>query len=73
MAGTAMANMLYFYLTIQTSALFASSVTYIMPLVAVAWGVVDGEALSIYHVLCSGIILTGVWLVNAPRLKTARR
>jgi drug/metabolite transporter (DMT)-like permease len=73
MAGTAMANMLYFYLTIQTSALFASSVTYIMPLVAVAWGVFDGESLSIYHVLCSAIILTGVWLVNAPRLKTAKK
>ena len=63
-AGTAMANMLYFWLTQQTSALLASSVTYLMPIVAVLWGVYDKEPLQWGHVLFSGVILSGVWMVN---------
>lgn len=63
-AGTAMANMLYFWLTQQTSALLASSVTYLMPIVAVLWGVYDHEPLQWGHILFSAVILSGVWLVN---------
>ena len=63
-AGTAMANMLYFWLTQQTSAILASSVTYLMPVVAVLWGVYDHEPLQWGHILFSGVILSGVWLVN---------
>lgn len=62
--GTCIANMLYFWLTQQTGPLYASSVTYLMPLVATFWGLADGETLNILHFLCAGIILTGVWLVN---------
>ena len=64
LAGTAMANMLYFWLTQQTSALIASSVTYLMPLVAVMWGVMDHEVLNVFHLICALIILSGVWLVS---------
>jgi drug/metabolite transporter (DMT)-like permease len=68
--GTCVANMLYFWLTQQTSPLFASSVTYLMPLVAVGWGIGDGEHFGMFHILCALIILTGVWLVNKkPALK----
>jgi drug/metabolite transporter (DMT)-like permease len=59
-----MANMLYFWLTQQTSPLFASSVTYIMPMVAVAWGLDDGESFGALHLVCAGIVLIGVWLAN---------
>jgi drug/metabolite transporter (DMT)-like permease len=69
--GTAMANMLYFWLTKETSALFASSVTYLMPLVAVAWGLGDGEVLGILHLMCGLIILSGVWLVSYKKKSTA--
>ena len=62
--GTCMANMLYFWLTQQTSPLFASSVTYLMPMVAVGWGVEDGESLTAIHLMCGLVILAGVWLVN---------
>lgn len=64
LAGTALANILYFWLTQQTTALFASSVTYLMPLVAVGWGLVDHEILTVYHLLCGLLILAGVYLVN---------
>jgi len=56
--------MLYFWLTQQTSALIASSVTYLMPLVAVMWGVMDHEVLNVFHLICALIILSGVWLVS---------
>jgi drug/metabolite transporter (DMT)-like permease len=67
LAGTAVANVLYFWLTLKTSALFASSVTYIMPIVAVFWGLQDHEELNWIHGLYAFIILMGVWLVNKKR------
>ncbi len=63
--GTCVANMLYFWLTQQTSPLFASSVTYLMPLVAIGWGLADNEIVSLPHILCALIILTGVWLTSS--------
>jgi drug/metabolite transporter (DMT)-like permease len=62
--GTCMANMLYFWLTQQTTALFATSVTYIMPIVAVAWGILDGEHLHFGHILCGIVILSGIRLLT---------
>jgi len=47
-----------------TTPLFASSVTYVIPLFAVMWGVVDGEAFGILHIIWISIILLGVYLVN---------
>lgn len=62
--GTCIANMLYFWLTQQTSPLFASSVTYLMPVVAILWGVADGEMVGPGQIFCALIILTGVWLTS---------
>lgn len=62
--GTCMANMLYFWLTQETGPMFASSVTYLMPLVAVLWGLGDGERFGLPQMGCAAFILLGVWLVN---------
>jgi drug/metabolite transporter (DMT)-like permease len=56
--------MLYFWLTQQTGPMFASSVTYLMPIVAVFWGLGDGETLGLLHLAAAAFILLGVWLVN---------
>lgn len=64
LAGTAFANLIYYWLAVQTSALFAASVTYLMPVVAIFWGLQDKEVLSWKHAACTAVILTGVWLVN---------
>ncbi len=72
-AGSAAANILFFKLTQETGAIFAASVTYLIPAVAVLWGVYDGEKLTFMHAVCGAIILIGVWLVNKkPNLKTAK-
>ena len=63
-AGTALANLIYYWLAVQTSALFAASVTYLMPIVAIGWGIKDGELFTWKHAACAGVILAGVWLVN---------
>ncbi len=62
--GSAAANILFFKLTKETSPIFAASVTYLMPVVAVFWGVYDGEKLTFMHAMCGAIIIAGVWLVN---------
>jgi len=48
----------------HTSALFATSVTYIIPFFAIIWGVIDGETITLTHILSISIALLGVWLVN---------
>lgn len=50
-----------------TSALFATSVTYIIPFFAIIWGLFDGEQVTLIQVISIVIALTGVWLVNKKK------
>ncbi|WP_115808259.1 DMT family transporter [Winogradskyella pacifica] len=67
--GTALAKILYFKLVQMSTPVFASSVTYIMPIVALIWGVLDGENLSYIQGLASILILIGVYLSHKPQSK----
>lgn len=69
--GTATAMILFYKLIQQTSAIFASVVTYLMPVVAVIWGIIDGEKLTIIHALGGILILAGVYLIqmNSKKVK----
>ncbi len=62
--GTAISNILYFQLVKTAGPLFASAVTYVMPVVALAWGMLDGEMLHPLHVLALSAILSGVALIS---------
>jgi drug/metabolite transporter (DMT)-like permease len=62
--GSAVAMVLFNKLIQVTSAVLASSVTYLIPIVAIIWGLFDGEALQIQHFVGMGVILVGVYLVN---------
>ncbi len=62
--GTAVALILFNQLVKITSPIFTSSVTYIIPLVAVVWGLMDGEQLFFGHYIGMGFIIFGVYLVN---------
>ena len=62
--GSAVAMVLFNKLIQVTSAVLASSVTYLIPIVAILWGILDGEAIQIQHFVGMGIILVGVYLVN---------
>lgn len=62
--GTAIAKVLFFKLVQISTPVFASSVTYIMPIVALIWGLLDGETFSVLQLVASVIILIGVYLAN---------
>ena len=62
--GTAFALFLFNHIIKNTSALFASSVTYFIPIVAVIIGFFFGERLSVYQILSMFIVLSGVFLAN---------
>jgi drug/metabolite transporter (DMT)-like permease len=65
--GSAVAMVLFNKLIQVTSAVLASSVTYLIPIVAILWGILDGEAIQIQHFVGMGIILVGVYLVNKSK------
>lgn len=60
--ATVTASVIFFQLIQWTSAVFGSTVSYVVPLVALAWGVADGEALTWAIFLGMGLILSGVYL-----------
>lgn len=62
--GTGIAKILFNRLIQISTPVFSSSVTYLIPIVAVVWGVVDGEKLSFNQLIAAVIILFGVYLVN---------
>ncbi|MFZ6000688.1 MAG: DMT family transporter, partial [Bacteroidota bacterium] len=62
--STAIANLIFNKVIKLRSPLFAASVTYIMPLVSVGWGLLDGEQLFLGHFMGMIAILGGVYLAN---------
>lgn len=62
--GTVMAKIVFNSLIQISSPVFASSVAYLMPIVALLWGLLDGEVFGINQGLASLLILLGVYLVN---------
>ncbi|MCA0932405.1 DMT family transporter [Lutimonas saemankumensis] len=62
--GTAMAKTLFNRLIHISSPIFSSSVTYLIPIVAIFWGVLDGERLFPGQIIAGLIILFGVYLTN---------
>ncbi|RTY93992.1 DMT family transporter [Flavobacterium sp. GT3R68] len=60
--GTGIANIIFFKLIQMSSPIFASSVTYLIPIVAFFWGLVDNESLTLVQFFGAFIILFGVYL-----------
>ena len=62
--GTVVAWSLFYRLVQQSDALFAASVTYLIPGVALIWGYADGEMLTWSHWTGLLLILGGVYFVS---------
>jgi drug/metabolite transporter (DMT)-like permease len=72
--GTALAVLIFNHLINRSSALFASSVTYFIPIVAVILGFIDNEEISLTQIISMFVILAGVFIANAwPKLKRANK
>lgn len=65
--GTSIASILFYMLIKRSTIIFASMVTYGIPVIAVAWGVYFGESISILQIGSLLIILAGVYIVNKPQ------
>ncbi len=65
--STAIGVWAYSKLIQMTDPVFSSSVTYLIPVVAMLWGLVLKESINIYQIIGSLIILSGVYLVNKQR------
>ncbi|MBC8321312.1 MAG: DMT family transporter [Bacteroidetes bacterium] len=67
-AGTGIALIAFNKLIKMSSPVFASSVTYMIPVIAIAWGIIDGEIFKPVYIIWVTIILLGILLVNTkPR------
>ena len=67
LAGSAFAKYLFNKFVKITSAVFASSVTYTLPIIALFWGVYDGELITQFQLLSTAVILVGVYLSHTKK------
>lgn len=67
--GTALAKVMFNKLVQMSNPVFASSVTYLMPIISVMWGLLDGEAFTMLQFIATLIILVGVYIGNSARRK----
>lgn len=65
--GTGLAKLMFNRLIQISSAIFSSSVTYIIPIVAITWGILDGETITFVQFIAAFIILLGVYIVNKAK------
>lgn len=64
MVGTAAATIVFYSLVKKAGPVFASMVTYGIPIVALAWGAVYGETISTWQIVALVVILSGVFLAS---------
>ncbi|WP_339876202.1 DMT family transporter [uncultured Algoriphagus sp.] len=62
--GTAIALIIFNVMVKTATPVFAASVTYIIPIVAIFWGVLDGEVLLFGHYIGIVAVIIGVWFGN---------
>lgn len=62
--GTVGGSILYFWLLQRTTAVFATSVTYLLPVMAILLGSLDGEMIGPIDLAGTAVILTGVYIAS---------
>ncbi|SDY27347.1 DMT family transporter [Hymenobacter psychrophilus] len=65
--STAVAMVLFNRLIQTSTALFAASNTYLIPVVALGWGLLDGEQFNLWHLLGMVIILVSVAIIHRAK------
>ena len=64
LVGTAVAKVMFNKLVQLSTPVFASSVTYTIPVIALLWGLMDGERFSLFQAGATVFILSGVLMTN---------
>lgn len=68
LAGTALGLIWFNRLIQQTNPIFASSTTYLIPIVALMWGLLDGEQIHFYQIVGLLIVLGAIWIINKKQI-----
>jgi drug/metabolite transporter (DMT)-like permease len=70
--GTGLALIAFNKLIKMASPVFAASVTYMIPVVALLWGIIDGEEFQWHYAIWIILIILGVFLVNRKAIGSNR-
>ncbi|MCC6815065.1 MAG: DMT family transporter [Saprospiraceae bacterium] len=62
--GTSLAQVLFNRLIEISTPLFAGSVTFLIPIIALGWGIWDGEIIGLYHLACIFGIILSIYLIR---------
>lgn len=65
--GTAVAMSLYYKLIQNTSPVFASTVSYVLPIIAIIWGILDGEKFTYWYLIGGLLISIGIYLIREKK------
>lgn len=65
--GSAISVVIYNTLIKMSGTVFAASCTYLIPVVAIGWGVYDGERVNGMQLLAVMVIIAGIWLINRKK------
>jgi len=66
--GTALALILFNKMVQLTNAVFSTSVTYVIPIISVFWGFIDGEKLSLIQLASMLTIMLGIFISNSKKV-----
>ena len=70
--GSGFAFWVFNLLIKETSSVFASSVTYLIPIVAIFWGIIDGEIFGLFQGILCVVIFCGIYLIKSKPLKPSK-
>lgn len=62
--GSAASVIIYNILIKLSGTVFAASCTYLIPIVAIGWGLFDNETINTLQVMAVLVIIAGIWLIN---------
>ncbi|MES2516324.1 MAG: DMT family transporter [Bacteroidota bacterium] len=65
--GSALSVVVYNTLIKLSGTVFAASCTYLIPIVAIGWGLFDNEAINLFQVLAVIVIIAGIWMINSVK------
>lgn len=65
--GSALSVVIYNNLIKMSGTVFAASCTYLIPIVAIGWGLLDGEMINFIQIMAVIVIIGGIWMINAPK------
>ena len=67
LVGTSLSLVMFNRLIQQTNTVFATSVTYLIPIVALFWGFLANETISSNQMIGLGFILIAIWLIRKDK------